>query len=988
MLADWWSRVRAKARGKTRPGGSPSLEPLEPRVLLSADLLGTEPPAPAVLCLGERAIYVDLDEQDAQIPETDSSAILTYLASPSPSTEPEVEVAGTPANATVAHVERGSEPSAAALHDDSICPADTSALSVTTYAKDEGSIASIEGEGSSLVAPEIPGMQLADPDLSSWQGQIIYLDFDGERNVIYDGPVTVGPFGIPAFGAPGDLAGREQIVIEEALGELGQIFAGSGIIFTTQRPAGGADYSTIYIGGDDSAFSRYGTFIGLAEQVDVGNEDRRDEGFVFSDRLDEQVGGTESFASRLAWVISHEVGHLLGFAHRCEAQRDTCGLSSVSYMQGDAPLFEDSYVHQWITQQAYNFYESQFGSSELEAYLGVVDDRDYGNRYVIEGSCDEDRGSTCPWGDEKPGNGFDDAQGHYWAHKADFTRVYDDGYSGDDSAVNRAYKYFTGGIGLTGLYDDGWGTNANREEGIIYQYATGAKETAYYWLGHVAHLLEDMTLPAHAHADPHGLDDFWNMLDEYERYTAEGSNWQQWGFPVIGGMRGGPDGDIRTPQEIEDSIASGYGALYDLFYETASLADDFDSDDADGQVQAGAMRNGGITDAEARAVGDAMMTRAMKAVAELFRLFYSLVDGASPPSVILYDISGDENSPSLRSGVFQVTASGADAMSGVDLDGYHFVTWRWNGSSWGAAADWGACAGAKSIGPFSGGLYRIEANVENGAGDVGRSDCGYFYVEETSPVPYTIGDMNWDGYVSIVGDVPVFVRVTYFGDYDWYEQQFPGKNPALPGDCNGDGVLSLIGDVPGFVDRVYFGSDVAVLKPNIYLYPDVTTEMDVRIEFPVGGRVTASSPAYRDGWRLTVEPTGTINGQYDYLFYESSQPDYGQYERGWVIAQEELGDFFRENLAITGFRGREIDDFIEYWLPRLIDQPSYAIYPQYDEQIGEAVRLEFSIRPDNVIRLVYAIRGLGNSNLALLEPVIPPFTRSGFIVAEWGVILT
>ncbi len=65
--------------------------------------------------------------------------------------------------------------------------------------------------------------------------------------------------------------------------------------------------------------------------------------------------------------------------------------------------------------------------------------------------------------------------------------------------------------------------------------------------------------------------------------------------------------------------------------------------------------------------------------------------------------------------------------------------------------------------------------------------------------------MNWDGFVSIIGDVPWFVQVVYFGDYAGYEQEFPGKDPVLPGDFNGDGVLSIIGDVPGFVSRAYFG---------------------------------------------------------------------------------------------------------------------------------------------------------------------------------------
>ena len=67
-------------------------------------------------------------------------------------------------------------------------------------------------------------------------------------------------------------------------------------------------------------------------------------------------------------------------------------------------------------------------------------------------------------------------------------------------------------------------------------------------------------------------------------------------------------------------------------------------------------------------------------------------------------------------------------------------------------------------------------------------------------------DMNWDAFVSIIGDVPGFVQVVYFQDYDGYGQQFPGKDPVLPGDCNGDGILSIVGDVPCFVDCVYFGN--------------------------------------------------------------------------------------------------------------------------------------------------------------------------------------
>jgi hypothetical protein len=67
-------------------------------------------------------------------------------------------------------------------------------------------------------------------------------------------------------------------------------------------------------------------------------------------------------------------------------------------------------------------------------------------------------------------------------------------------------------------------------------------------------------------------------------------------------------------------------------------------------------------------------------------------------------------------------------------------------------------------------------------------------------------DMNWDGFISIIGDVPAFVRMVYFGDNEWYQQQFPGKDPSCPADCNGDGIISIVGDVPCFVNCAYFGN--------------------------------------------------------------------------------------------------------------------------------------------------------------------------------------
>jgi len=61
-------------------------------------------------------------------------------------------------------------------------------------------------------------------------------------------------------------------------------------------------------------------------------------------------------------------------------------------------------------------------------------------------------------------------------------------------------------------------------------------------------------------------------------------------------------------------------------------------------------------------------------------------------------------------------------------------------------------------------------------------------------------DMNYNGFVSIIGDVPPFVDCVYFGDC-----ACPGCGCLCPADCNGSGYLSIVGDVQCFVNCVYFG---------------------------------------------------------------------------------------------------------------------------------------------------------------------------------------
>ncbi|HUT97575.1 MAG TPA: hypothetical protein VM054_00700 [bacterium] len=205
----------------------------------------------------------------------------------------------------------------------------------------------------------------------------------------------------------------------------------------------------------------------------------------------------------------------------------------------------------------------------------------------------------------------------------------------------------------------------------------------------------------------------------------------------------------------------------------------------------------------------------------------------------------------------------------------------------------------------------------------------------------------------------------------------------------------------------------AVGKPNVYLYPEAEADVNVWLSFVGGGRMTASEPEYIEGWDVTVTPEGKITayepvyfldpetgehwpvpargepaGSYDYLFYEGEVAGPGQLDYGWVVGREDVEKFFREKLAAYGFAGREIEDFVDYWAPRLTDYPLFAVYPQAGGEYEKLVSMSVFPAPDSVLRVVFTVRGLWeNAELTLTEPAIAPFERGGFTVVEWGVIL-
>jgi hypothetical protein len=372
----------------------------------------------------------------------------------------------------------------------------------------------------------------------------------------------------------------------------------------------------------------------------------------------------------------------------------------------DGPLSaeHDQVAHMYITRMAYEIYMSRYPDSDLARYIGEYSGdrpkrRDDGN--VVAGSYDEDEAHYNPFDEAMPSNR------HFWNWRGGLYA----GLGGFDSNVDRAHKYWTGGYGAEGAYDESWSGNKSarrgaKGQGCVYLYAHGDKAKAFWYLGHVAHLLEDLTVPAHVHLFMHVVP----WMDAYETYMKTAH--------------------VRWPVDVTKPIAERE-SLLDLFLATAQVTEQFDagngggfSGGVDGTADRGRRRSGGFTKAKLDEEGNVLMPLAFNNVASLFRLFYTQVDH-TPPAVRMTfpDARSASAAPSVGGPVLTLSASARDEESGTDREGFLFYSSYWTEAGW---TPWAPLSPRPGLGRLTaaaapGRLYRFKATARDAAGNVGES---------------------------------------------------------------------------------------------------------------------------------------------------------------------------------------------------------------------------------------------------------------------------
>lgn len=174
-----------------------------------------------------------------------------------------------------------------------------------------------------------------------------------------------------------------------------------------------------------------------------------------------------------------------------------------------------------------------------------------------------------------------------------------------------------------------------------------------------------------------------------------------------------------------------------------------------------------------------------------------------------------------------------------------------------------------------------------------------------------------------------------------------------------------------------------VSKPVLYLYPETTTEVSVKLDYQ--GTLTTTYPAYNDGWVVTAEPDGTLTSdgrEYSYLFWEGVSDTEYDFSEGFVMSGEDTAEFLAEKLSYLGLTPREYNEFIVYWLPQMQENP-YNLIAFQSDRYTQAAKLTIDPPPDTLLRVFMAWKPLDKFLEIPAQSLTAP-ERTGFTAVEWG----
>lgn len=176
-----------------------------------------------------------------------------------------------------------------------------------------------------------------------------------------------------------------------------------------------------------------------------------------------------------------------------------------------------------------------------------------------------------------------------------------------------------------------------------------------------------------------------------------------------------------------------------------------------------------------------------------------------------------------------------------------------------------------------------------------------------------------------------------------------------------------------------------IKKPMVYLYPEVETEVSVKLGYPE--KLVTSYPRYKDGWNVVAAPDGTLTlgtKKFYGLYWEGKDYPFAVTDEGFIVRGENAADFLEEKLRILGLNEREANEFIVYWLP-VLEKNEYN-YVRFAEkkEIDDYMPLLVTPEVDTLIRVYMVTKPVDKDFEVKEQKLTLAGKRTGFTVVEWG----
>jgi hypothetical protein len=177
-------------------------------------------------------------------------------------------------------------------------------------------------------------------------------------------------------------------------------------------------------------------------------------------------------------------------------------------------------------------------------------------------------------------------------------------------------------------------------------------------------------------------------------------------------------------------------------------------------------------------------------------------------------------------------------------------------------------------------------------------------------------------------------------------------------------------------------------KPVIYLYPQRSENVSVKLKYFAGFSKTVPSYNSTTGWQVYAKPDGTLlnksdNKTYPYLYWEGNPASLNiNMSTGFVVAGKDTKQFLALELPIIGLNQNETNAFLAYWVPRM-DNNKFNLIHFAGSDYTSLAPLNISPKPDSLLRVNMIFKSLQTSEVVTPQ-TFPMFYRNGFTVVEWG----